>query len=177
MALLGTCLPVLATEGTLDGFAPPQDISFTHWPGADQEIDSTPGILAGSTYLFVAGSAFTPRTSSQTVSYPGGGCSYSDGALTTSLELPEQAEVHGVRVYYYSPSPPARVALFLTIYPGNGSSTDLMMSSTSYGGGYTTEYFPTLSPLMIDNASGSYVLTATMEPGTRVCGMRVFYAP
>lgn len=177
MVLLGTCLPASAAEGSIDGFPPAQNFNYTHLPGADQEIDATTGVTGGSAYLFLAGSAFTPRTSGQTVTYPGGGCSYSNGALTTSLELPNNAEIHGVRIYYFSPAPAAKVGLFLTTYQGNGSLTDLLTGTTTSSGGYTDEYFSASPALVVNNGSGSYVLTATMDPDTRFCGMRVFYTP
>lgn len=176
LALLGTCLPALATEEAMDGSAPAQSVNYVHWPGADQEIDSASSVSGGSTHLFLAGSAFTPRTSSQTVTYPGGGCLYSSGAVTTSLELPNNTLIHGVRVFYYSPISTARIGVFLTTYPGNGTLTDLLTGTTTFSGGYSDDYFSTSSALVVDNGSGSYVLTATMDPGTRFCGMRVFYS-
>lgn len=177
MALSAVCLPALAAEGTFDGFPPAQNLNYTHLPGADQAIDGIAGIGGGSAYLFIAGSAFTPRTSGQTVSYPGGGCSYSSGALTTSLELPNGAMIEGVRLYYYSTSPTDNVGLFLTTYPGNGTSNDPLQGTSTSGGGYIDEYYNLDTAVAVNNASGSYVLTATMQPNTRFCGMRVFYSP
>lgn len=178
LAMFGLCQPALASEGTSDGFPPAQNLSFNHVPGSDQDLDGTMTSMGGgSTYLFVAGSAFTPRTSAQTVTYPGGGCSYSTDALTTSLELPDFAQIEGVRVYYYSTNPSANVGLFLTTYPGDGSSNDLLTGTSSFSSGYSDEYFDAVPALTVDNLGGSYVLTATMDAGTRFCGMRVFYTP
>lgn len=178
LATFGLCQAALADEATSDGFPPSQNLSVNHVPGSDQGLDGTTAPLGGgSTYLFVAGSAFTPRTSAQTVTYPGGGCSYSTGALATSLELPDFAQIEGVRVYYYSTDASANVGLFLTNYPGDGSADDLLTETSSFGSGYSDEFFDADPALTVDNLSGSYVLTATMEAGTRFCGMRVFYTP
>ena len=176
-ALLAACLPALAAEGTIDGFPPAQNLDYTHLPGADQETDGTTGISGGSAYLFIAGSAFTPRTSAQAVTYPGGGCLYSTGALTTSLELPNNAVIEGVRLYYYSTDPADTIGMFLTNYPGNGTSTDLRQGTSTSGGGYIDEYYDLDPSAVVNNAGSSYVLTATMAPNTRFCGMRVFYSP
>lgn len=178
LAMFGLCQPALANEATSDGFPRAQNFSVNHVPGSDQDLDGTTAPSGfGSTYLFVAGSAFTPRRSAQMVTYPGGGCSYSTDALTTSLELPDFAEIYGVRVYYYSTNESDNVGLFLTNYPGDGTSDDLLTGTSSFSSGYSDEYFEADPALTVDNLSGSYVLTATMDAGTRFCGMRVFYTP
>ncbi|MEZ5463217.1 hypothetical protein [Dokdonella sp.] len=176
-ALFGSHFPVFATEATSDGFPPAQNVSYYHAPGPDLASDGSAAPSGGTQYLFLAGSAFTPRTSSQTVSYPGGGCSFSDNALTTSLELPEGATVQGVRLYYYNNGLPSSVGLFLTAYTGAGGTSDLLTGSSSEDTGYASEYFAASTPLSIDYAGQSYVLTATMNSGQRLCGMRVFYSP
>lgn len=176
-ALLCICLPALASEASSDGFPPAQNLNYTHIPGADQAFDRPPGLLGGESYLFIAGSAFTPRTSSQTVTYPGGGCSYSTAALTTSLEMPDGATISGVRVYYYNVTPLAALGMFLTTYPGNGTSSDLLTGNLTSSSGYSSEYIGFTNPLLIDNFTGAYALTATTAAGTRLCGMRVFYTP
>lgn len=177
IAILGTCLSASATEATSEGFPPAQNLNFYHVPGADQAVDGMTAPMGGTDYLFLAGSAFTPRNSSQTVTYPGGGCAYSDEALTTSLELPNSAVIEGVRLFYYSNSSTDNVTLFLTTYPGDGTANDLLIGASTASSGYADQYFPVGSPVSIDNLSGSYVLTASIEPNTRFCGMRVFYTP
>ncbi len=176
-ALFGACLPAFATEATSDGFPPAQNLNYYNVPGADQATDSLAAPLGGSDYLFLAGSAFTPRTSSQTVSYPGSGCTFTDGAITTSLELPNGASVQGVRLYYYNNASPGSVSLFFTAYTGDSGLTDLLTGSSTVATGYASEYFPASSPVVIDNGGQAYVLTSTMSAGLRLCGMRVFYSP
>ena len=177
VTLLAASVPVFASEGTSNGIPSVQNFHYTHLPGADQSIDGTTGILGGSAYLFVAGSAFTPRTSAQTVTYPGGGCVHSNLAVTTSLELPDSATIEGVRVFYYNTNPSAGIGLFLTNYTGVGGSFDLLTGTTTSGAGYNSEYFAAGAAQIVDNFAGSYVLTATMAADTRFCGMRVFYTP
>lgn len=176
-ALYSVCLPALATEATSDGFPPAQNLNYYHAPGPDLAADGTAAPAGGNQYLFLAGSAFTPRTSSQSVTYPGAGCTFTDGAITTSLELPDGASILGVRLYYYNNAAPGSVSLFLTSYTGDGGLADLVTGSSTQNTGYTSEFFTPPSSLIIDNAGQSYVLTSTMNAGLRLCGMRVFYSP
>lgn len=175
--MLSTCLPAIADEGSADGSRPANIFSSNDAPGADQNFDAPAAVLGGTDYLFIAGSAFTPRTSGQTVTYPGGGCAYSDLALTTSLELPDAAVIEGVRLYYYSTSPTDNISLYMTTYPGDGTSTDVLTAASTLGTGYANEYFALGTPATLDNFSRSTVLTASMDANTRLCGMRVFYSP
>lgn len=177
-AVFGACLPAFAAEATSDGFPPAQNLDYYHVPGPDMAADGTMAPAGGgSQYLFLAGSAFTPRTSSQTVSYLGGGCSFSNGAITTSLELPDGTSILGVRLFYYNSGSPGGVGLFFTQYDGAGGLNDLLTGTSTTNTGYASEFFPTTSTTLIDNASQAYVLTATMSANLRLCGMRVFYSP
>lgn len=179
-SLFGACLTAFATEATSDGFPPAQNLDYHHGPGPDLAADGStgPSGVIGSQYLFIAGSAFTPRSNSQSVSYPGGGCSTTDGAVTTSLELADGAVVQGVRLYYYNNGlPGSAVRVFLTTYTGLGGSTDLIGANSTESIGYSSEYFAAASPLVIDNVNQSHVLTSNMDANLRLCGMRVFYSP
>lgn len=175
VALLGTCLPGLAAEGTIDGFPPAQNLDYTDLPGADQSINGTNGV--SSAYLFLSGSAFTPRTSSQTVTYPGGGCLYSDDYVNTSLELPDGAVIQGIRLYYYNTDPTRNVNIVLNTFTGAGAFTNLLDAPSTSSGGFTDEYFVLSSPTTVNYSTRSYVLVAGTGTGTRLCGMRVFYTP
>ncbi len=174
--LFGICVSASAGEATSDSFASAQNSDYTHVPGADQAMNGTAATLGVDTYHFTAGSAFTPRRSGQTVTYPGGGCSYSNLALTTGLNLPNGAVVSGVRLFYYSNSPSDKVDMYLSSYPGDGSFNDLLHGASTTGVGYASEYFAFPTPLVIDNYSGAHVLTSTMDSGAHLCGMRVFYS-
>lgn len=175
--VFGNSLLALATEGTANGEPPRQNVNYTHLPGADQGLDGIAAPSGGSDYLFIAGSAFTPRTSAQTVSYPGGGCLYSNDAVNTSLELPDGAVVEGARLYYFSNSPTDNLELYLNRFPGNGSFSNFLSGETTYSSGYVDEYFFASPTITIDNLSGAHVLVVVMEPNTRFCGVRLFYTP
>lgn len=175
-ALLGACLSASAMEATSERFPPAQNLSYNHAPGPDMPVDGSTAPLGGNQYLFLAGSAFNPRTSSQLVTYPGAGCSYSDNNVTTSLELPDGVEILGVRLYYYNNGSPGSVGLFLTAYTGDGGVADLVTGSSLAATGYASDYFVPGSPLFIDNFGQSYALIANMNANQRFCGMRVFYA-
>jgi hypothetical protein len=170
--------PALASEASQDGmsFPPAQNLNYFHAPGADINGSQMQAPDATSTYLFLAGSAFTSRTSAQTVSYPGSGCTYTDGAVTTDVQLPSGSSVIGVRLYYYDLSTSGSVGIFLTTYDGAGGITDLVSGSSSVETGYSSEYFALPAPVVVDNASGSYVLTSTMAANLRFCGARIFYS-
>ena len=179
VALFGGCPSAFATEATTDGFPPAQNLNYDHMPGPDMVVDGTnaPAGVAGQ-YLFVAGSAFTPRNSSATITYPGGGCTNSSGDwVLTSLELPEGAEVLGLRLYYYNNGASGSVAGALTSYTGAGGSTDLILGSSTGSTGYSSEYFPAASSLVIDNGGQSYALLGSAGVNLRLCGIRVFYTP
>ncbi|MGB0134279.1 hypothetical protein [Dokdonella sp.] len=183
VALGAACLPAFASEATTDGFPPAQNFNYTHLPGADQAADGAAELLGASAYLFVAGSAFTPRDSSATVTYPGGGCStissltVASGYLLTSLELPTNAVIQGLRLYYYSPVAGNRVRAGVATYTGDGGTTDLLFVTSTESTGYTSEYFPLATPATVDNANQSYALLGSTETGTRLCGIRLLYSP
>ena len=177
VALFGFCSPTIANEGAADGFPQAQKVTYTDVSGADQAVNGTAGVLAPDAWLFIAGSAFTPRISSQTVTYPGAGCTYSNMPLTTSLELPDDAMIKGVRFYYHSNNSTDKVEIYLTKYPGDGTYNDVLTGTSTTGSGYAEEYYDLPTPVVVENFSGALVLNASMDPNTRFCGMRVFYTP
>lgn len=168
--------PVVAQEASSDGGSTPApNFSYYNVPGAD-EAQRTSAVAGSSQYIFISGSGFNARSSSQTVTYPGGGCTYSDVAVTTDLQLPEGASISGVRLFYYSADPTKTVSLYLTSYSGDGQFTDLLNEDSTLDVGYASDYFSLPSPAGVDNYNFAYALTATMDPDTRFCGMRVFYS-
>jgi hypothetical protein len=130
-------------------------------------------------YIFVPGSGFTPRASSTTWSYPGGGCVSAvtgNELFSLDLQLPQGARIDYLRLYYYDTSANNSTA-WITTYDGSGGFTDLTNVSSTGNSGYGT----TLSPLIqhvVDNASRAYVLNwqANQTGSTmRLCGLRVAY--
>ena len=178
--LFGACLPALADEATAEGFPPAQNLDYYHVPGPDMATDGTAAPAGvGSQYLFLAGSAFTPRTSAQTVSYPGGGCTYSSDWIISSLDLPGGTEILGVRLFYFNSGSAGSVAMNLFSYTGDGNFNLALSGNSTLNTGYSSDYFPFPdgSPLVIDNISNSYALLGSMSVNLRLCGMRVFYTP
>ena len=177
VALFGGCPFAFATEAMTDGFPPAQNLNYHHMPGPDMAADGTnaPAGVAGQ-YLFLAGSAFTPRASDQTITYPAAGCTNSSGGfVVTSLELPDGAEVFGLRLYYYNNGSSGSVSGALSSYTGDGGYTDHILGNSTGNTGYSSEYFQATS-LVIDN-SQSYALLGSTGAGLSLCGIRVFYAP
>lgn len=173
-ALLSICATAHSHDQNSDRVPKAHNGSYANVLGTKKGIDEE-AVLLESKYLFIAGSAFTPRTSSQTVTYPGAGCTYSSDALTTSLELPDDAMINGVRLYYYSTDASSNVTAGVTRYNGAGTFTDLVFETSSGSTGYTDEYFGLSTPKLVDNYSESLALVASTDTGTRFCGMRVFY--
>lgn len=163
-----------SSEGS--GFPQPHNFNYIHAPGADEDARAANAPSGTSAYQFVAGSAFSARTSAQSVTYPGAGCKFSDGALTTDVQLPEGASVSGVRLYYYNSGAAGNVGLFFTIYDGAGAVSDLLSATSTMNSGYSSEYFSLPAPHLVNNADNSYVLTGTMSANLRFCGARVFYS-
>lgn len=174
IALLSICPTAHSHDRNSDELPNAQNSGYAKVLGTKDGADETAAVLE-SKYLFIAGSAFTPRASSQTVTYPGAGCTYSNMALTTSLELPDGAVIDGVRLYYYSTNASSHVKAAVTSYDGGGSFEDLVFGTSSGSAGYADEYFALSTPKLVDNFSESLVLVALQDAGTRFCGMRVFY--
>lgn len=173
-----SCAAAQAIEASSEGPAVPaqHNLDFVNLPGADEDARNGISPLGTGQYLFIAGSAFNARSSTQTVSYPGAGCTSSSDAVTTDVQLPSGTVVNGVRLYYYSNGASGNLGLFFTSYNGQGGLSDLVTGSSTVNTGYSSDYFAAGSPITIDNASNSYVVTVTMNPGQRFCGARVFLA-
>lgn len=177
-ALFGACLPAFANEATAEGFPPAQNLNYYHMPGPDMAVKGTaaPSAVNADKYLFVAGSAFTPRNSGDIVTYPGAGCTYTDGYINTSLNLPDGASVAGVRLFYYNSGSVGSVTIVLNTFAGDGTINNLLSTNSTMNTGYSSEYFGLASPAVIDNLTKSYVLIGATSADTLLCGMRVFYS-
>lgn len=172
--LAGTSLPVAASEALIDGAEAAGNNIFFHAPGADEAGPMSP-MGSANDYLFVTGSAFTPRTSTQTITYPGAGCISFDGFVTTDLQLPQGAAIQGVRLYYYDMATPGSVSVYVNSFDGGGNFSSLLSALSTIETGYSSEYFAFGAPVIVDNISQSLSLIASMATGLRFCGMRVFY--
>jgi len=173
--LLGTHSAFAASsDGIPDGSNPPP-AHYTDGAGADLDPASGLAPEATSHYLFIAGSALTPRDSSSTVTYPGAGCTTVSSALTTDLQLPHGSTLVGVRTFYYDNAAAGSVVTWVTRYDGMGDLTDLLSATLVHSTGYNNAYATLPTPEVINNTSYAYVLTVNTGTGTRICGLRVYY--
>lgn len=173
--LLGASSTFAASgDGIIDAANPPPQ--YTSATGPDWELDSLLAPEATNHYLFIAGSALTPRDSAATVTYPGAGCTTVSSALTTDLQLPHGSTLLGVRTFYYDNAATGSVHSWVTRYDGLGNISDLLSASMPHATGYAENYNALGTTEVIDNLNYSYVLIANTGTGTRICGFRVFYS-
>ncbi len=174
--LLGTNSAIAASsDGIPDGSNPPP-AHYTDGAGAD--LDPASGLAPEATdhYLFIAGSALTPRNGSTTVTYSGAGCTTSSDWLTTDLQLPHGSTLYGVRTYYYDNAATGSLQTAVTRYDGQGDLTDLLLTTLPHGTGYANRYELLPTAEVINNIGYSYVLLVRPGTDTRICGLRVFYS-
>ncbi|MCB1567179.1 MAG: hypothetical protein KDI78_16485 [Xanthomonadales bacterium] len=165
----------VAAEVTSDGLKQPFEARpiYNSAPGADEAALSK-ATTAGF-YQFIAGSAFNPRTSTQTVSYPGAGCTFSDANLTTDVQLPDGAVLEGIRFFYYDAGGTGGVTIYMTTYDGLGNYTDIGAVGSTLETGYSSEYLDIDPGHVVDNGSNAYVVIVNTNSGTRFCGARIYY--
>ena len=164
-----------SSDGILDGTSPSMP-QYANDLESDLEPASSLAPELSYHYLFIAGSALTPRDSATTVTYPGAGCTYVSSALTTDLQLPHGSTLLGVRTYYYDNAATGSVHSWVTRYNGLGNLSDLLSVSMPHATGYAENYNGLGTAEVIDNLNYSYVLTANTGTGTQICGFRVFYS-
>ena len=174
VALMLAAGSAFAGDGVIDGSETAAPLAS--WSIEAAPMDADPSAVLALQYLFIAGSALTPRNSADTVVYDGAGCTHTNAALTTDLQLPEGSTLLGVRVYYYDNAASGSVTLFVTRYDGAGGSDDILMSPLAHATGYSDTYVALATPEVINNLSYSYVLTVNTGTGTRICGLRAFYS-
>jgi len=177
LAMMSWFATATAAEKATDAataFAPPLPL---HLPGSDNAVSPSPNGTPGSDgYLFVAGSAFSPRGSTGPTTYAGAGCiKATEDFVVTDLQLPHGTTVFGVRAYYYVNDASAAIVAGVTRYDGAGAATDLVIKQSAGSGGYVDEYFPMDTPEVIDNYEYSYVLIGKTGGTAQLCGMRVYF--
>lgn len=183
IALASLCLPALAannaSESRFGDVPAPQSINYHDLPGPDTAAlaAALPNASSEYRFLFIGGVGFSPRTSSQRVSYFGGGCIGSNGWVNTDVQLPHGAKVIGVRVYYHAPASES-MRTGLGVSDGAGSTIYPIFDSTlQSGGSYYSDYYSPSVVTLIDNGSHAYSLSAGQFSSDQVwlCGMRVNY--
>lgn len=174
--LASFCGAAMAGDGIRDEYATQGEHSFYDAFGEDEFAKSeTSSRAATDGWLFVAGSAFNARSSSQVVEYLNAGCIYTDAAVTTDLQLLDGMKIKGVRTFYYNMGQSGSISTYLTSYDGMGGFIDHLNGDSTLDTGYSQEYYSMVSPITVNNFSNAYVLTALIDSNTRFCGMRVFY--
>jgi len=179
VAMAGCLTAASAMEGQGVSEASPANPAAIpmHVPGADNPgtVEAPSGVGTNG-YLFVAGSAFTPRSSSTPVVYTGAGCiNATSDYVVTDLQLPAGASVLGIRSYYYNSGQAASVLTALSSYDGAGGHTDQIIAASTLNTGYANEYTGAVAPVVIDNTNLSYLLLALTPANLQFCGIRVFY--
>jgi hypothetical protein len=135
---------------------------------------------SGFYYVFIPGSAFTPRTSSTNWVYGGDGCVYtttsSPDLFTHKLNLPHLSRIDYLRLFYYDISG-SNSSAYLTQYDSWGGVDDMLNARSDGNGGYGSNLSPYLGHVY-DETTNTYVLNwipvisgSTMQ----LCGMRIAY--
>jgi len=170
----GSARPVLAQAGQ-PGPAGPGDEDHDPNPGS-----YTVPTLPDSSYVTVAGYAFTPRTFRTQLDFvPGGGAFIITGTdpLVASLPLPHGATLTEFRFFYYdNSSANARAELKRTNF--QGTIDELASLSTSGASPVFTSIAAALNA-SVNNAQYAYTVNVYLNPGDsnlRSYGIRVSYA-
>jgi hypothetical protein len=140
---------------------------------------------AGTVYIHIAGSAFTPLYGdTDTTPVNAAGCIYSAGASSSHAAynfpviLPPGSIINSVRFYYNDTSALGGSLVFREMDDGNSfSNVSAMVSTGAAGLGYTTV---TGLNYALDYVNYSYVLEyyANVTGSTiQLCGVRIGYTP
>ncbi len=142
--------------------------------------NQTNGYSSEFSYIFVPGSVLKPRDSTaRWTSSADGGCIYSSDpwiVYNVDIQIPEDARIDYLRIYYYDTSS-NNASAWVTTYNGAGGLSDLISVTSSGNTGYgyvVSEYLGHV----VDNASNPYVLNwRPNQSGNsmRLCGLRVAY--
>ncbi len=95
--------------------------------------------------------------------------------FTASIQLPESADVNGVRLYYFANELPSGSA---EMWDYDGSSANYLGSvEADMATGYGSTYRSLDAPYTVDYTGGTPALVATLvaSPEYRFCGARIFY--
>lgn len=175
LAMMAGLVTANAKEGTTE-LAPAATPLFHHLPAVDDVVSPAPDGSGGYGYLFVAGSAFSPRSSSAPMTYVSGGCIKSPADfVVTDLQLPDGVTVLGIRSYYYNNGQSGSVDAALTSYDGAGAFTDHVFVQSTMNTGYADEYSAAATPAVIDNYARAYTLLGSTDADMQFCGIRVYF--
>lgn len=135
-------------------------------------------------YLWIAGGAFKPRSTSTEYLDTGNGCIASstggsslNESFTVPFRLPNNSVLIGVRFYYYDAAVGSS-RLSITSYDGAGNYTDHVLVTSVGSSGYDNVYQGLTTPYTLDTYSRGFVLNWYPDvagSSMRLCGARVFY--
>lgn len=145
------------------------------------------GVISGiQTFMRIAGSNFTPRDSTTTFSYFGGGCmqrnsNVGDSWFTTDIQVPDGSEIDFLRVYYYDADATYDINAELWAFDGAGGTTLIAEADSSDSPGYGSAGSDFFSHI-VDTTNQSLVVVASIQGGVGanlgLCGVRLrFQAP
>ena len=153
----------------------PDDNGYTG-AGTEAAIDGWSNFY----YIYVAGSALRPRSSSaEWYSSSDGGCMYTNAYVWSNMDiqLPDDARVEYLRLFYYDTNAGNSVA-WITSYDGAGGYDDMVSVASTSDTGYGTTLSDYLGEV-VDTTGKSYLLNwnpmNAIDGTLRVCGLRVAY--
>lgn len=155
----------------------------THFPFGEpaviEDIDGAGQLL----FHRIAGSNFTPRGSTTTYSYTGGGCMQrnsndGDSWFTTDIQVPDGATIDFLRVYYNDADASFDINTELWAFDAAGGTTLIAEADSSGSPGYSSagsDFFAHV----VDNLNQSLVIVASIQAGVganlALCGVRIRY--
>jgi hypothetical protein len=132
-------------------------------------------------YKFIAGQSFHPREATTNVQYGGAGCVYRNtpsGFVVSDLQLPQNAVVESIRVYFYDTNADQELDFYLYDYDALGTFRQLATVSSSGSAGRGTADTGPIGHI-VDNAAAALGLVVGMDGANnstvQLCGVRVEY--
>lgn len=171
---------VPAADASVDSEGNPTTVLSTNAQKELVEETLTPEESQASTVTYFkryAGAAFQPRGSDTGYDYFGSGCISSKGSdyFVLDLQLPADAEIDFVRLYYYDAST-ANARLYLTTYNGQGGYSDVVYVDSSGSSGYGSA--GTSTSYVVDPVNQAVSLVwrpNTVGSSMALCGARIRY--
>jgi hypothetical protein len=181
-AVVAVFVLVVAFAGVAGaGSSSPMESEVTSSGQFDNEPNTNLARVRPYSYITVAGVAFTPIGSFYTTNM-GSGCirATASGQVQTRLDLPQDAVIMQVYLYYYDADVEVNITGNLFSYDVlNGGAYTALATLTSAGNAGSGVLSSDILNVTVDNVNNSYVLLASL-PNTgavQLCGMRVAYYP
>lgn len=186
LAAIGdACAEPANTPSAGDSIAPPSGSSLADVLSAEY-VEDAKGVGSGQKFLRAAGSNFSPRSSTTTYSYFGGGCLQrnsvdGDSWFTLDLQIPDGSVIDFLRVYYYDNDATHDIDSELWAFDGAGGTTLIAEADSTGNPGYGSAGSSFFSHT-VDNINESLVVIASVQGGVgsdlALCGVRLrFQAP